>query len=121
MPTVRFVREGRDVQCAQGANLREIALGEGVEIYGLKGKLGNCKGYGQCITCLVRVLNQGTDEPVSPISDLEAIKLKNRPKDWRLACQTVVNESVIVVTRPQASFKNSDLMIKQAKSVELPH
>ena len=59
MPVIRFVREGRDVECYPGENLREVALREGVELYGLKGKLGNCGGCGQCITCFVEVV-EGT-------------------------------------------------------------
>ncbi len=58
MPTVRFIREGKDVKCKIGENLREICLREGLELYGLKGKLGNCGGYGQCITCFVSVESQ---------------------------------------------------------------
>ena len=42
MPVIRFVREGRDVECYPGENLREVALREGIELYGLKGMLGNC-------------------------------------------------------------------------------
>ena len=41
MPVIRFVREGRDVECYPGENLREVALREGIELYGLKGKLGS--------------------------------------------------------------------------------
>ena len=55
MPIVRFIREGRDVQCRTGENLREIALREGIDLYGFKGKLGNCGGCGQCITCFVYI------------------------------------------------------------------
>ena len=54
MPVIRFVREGRDVECYPGENLRDVALREGVELYGLKGRLGNCNGCGQCITALLR-------------------------------------------------------------------
>ena len=50
MPVIRFVREGRDVECYPGENLREVARREGIELYGLKGQLGNCGGCGQCIT-----------------------------------------------------------------------
>ena len=55
MPVIRFVREGRDVECYPGENLRDVALREGIELYGLKGRLGNCNGCGQCITCFVEI------------------------------------------------------------------
>ena len=60
MPVIRFVREGRDVECYPGENLREVALREGIELYGLKGQLGNCGGCGQCITCFVSVVDAST-------------------------------------------------------------
>ena len=41
MPVIRFVREGRDIECYPGENLREVALREGIQLYGLKGALGN--------------------------------------------------------------------------------
>ena len=55
MPVIRFVREGRDIECYPGENLREVALREGIQLYGLKGALGNCGGCGQCITCFVAI------------------------------------------------------------------
>ena len=58
MPVIRFVREGRDVECYPGENLREVARREGIELYGLKGQLGNCGGCGQCITCFVSVVDE---------------------------------------------------------------
>ncbi len=120
MPTVRFVREKRDIECASGANLREVALREGLQLYGIKGNLGNCRGCGQCVTCFVRIIGQTDAEALSPLTPVEKVKLRNRPQDWRLACQTLVMSSVIVLTRPQASFKNSDSIIKEAKEVDLP-
>ena len=120
MPTIHFVREGRDVKCPLGANLREVALREGLELYGLKGNLGNCNGCGQCITCFVGVVGDVTDQTLSPLTEVERQKLKNRPSNWRLACQTLVMESVIVLTKPQASFKNSQSIIKESKEKELP-
>ncbi len=120
MPTIRFVREGKDVSCSIGANLREVALQEGIELYGLKGTLGNCNGCGQCITCFVGVIGQASEESLSPLTEVEHQKLKRRPSNWRLACQTLVMESVIVLTKPQSSFKNSHAIIKEAKERDLP-
>ncbi|WP_320675140.1 2Fe-2S iron-sulfur cluster-binding protein [Prochlorococcus sp. MIT 1341] len=120
MPTIRFVREERDVNCPVGANLREVALKEGIEIYGLKGSLGNCNGCGQCITCFVEVLEEMDDCALSPLTEVEKLKLKRRSKSWRLSCQTLVMESVIVLTKPQSSFKNSHAIIKEAKERDLP-
>lgn len=121
MPTIRFVREGRDVKCSAGANLRQIALREDLGLYGLKGNLGNCGGCGQCITCFVEVLGENSSEALSPLTEVELAKLKRRPKTWRLACQVIVKSSVIVLTRPQVPFPNSKKLIAAATDAPLPN
>ena len=68
MPVIRFVREGRDVECYPGENLREVALREDIKLYGLKGTLGNCGGCGQCITCFVEVPE---GNPAQALSDIK--------------------------------------------------
>ncbi len=120
MPTIRFVREGRDVKCRPGENLRQVALREGLELYGLKGNLGNCGGCGQCITCFVAVIDGSDPQALSPLTDVEKNKLQRRPKNWRLACQTLVNSSVIVLTKPQVPPGNARALINAAKEAELP-
>ncbi len=119
MPIIRFVREGRDVECQPGENLRQVALREGLGLYGLKGNLGNCGGCGQCITCFVQVIGDNPDA-LSPLTEVEKVKLQRRPDNWRLACQALVNSSVIVLTRPQAPPANSKSLIKAATEAELP-
>ena len=41
MATIRFIREGIDIQCNPGENLRELVIKERLQLYGLKGILGN--------------------------------------------------------------------------------
>ncbi len=118
MPVIRFVREGRDVSCYPGENLREVALREGIELYGLKGKLGNCGGCGQCITCFVEVV--GEPGALSAATPVEIQRLRRRPDSWRLACQSLVNRSVIVLTRPQTGLADRDGRIEQARHDPLP-
>jgi ferredoxin len=120
MPVIRFVREGRDVPCYPGENLREVALREGIELYGLKGKLGNCGGCGQCITCFVDVLEGGSPRALSARTAVEEQKLRSRPQTWRLACQTLVEESVLVLTRPQGGLAEGESLIAEARSQPLP-
>ena len=120
MPVVRFVREGREVLCPPGANLRELALQEGVELYGLKGRLGNCGGCGQCITCFVEVVAERTEGALTPLTVVEQQKLRRRPESWRLACQALVQESVAVLTRPQAGRDAQKLAIAAAQAEPLP-
>ena len=119
MPIIRFVREGRDVKCRSGEILREIALREGMQLYGFKGSIGNCGGCGQCITCFVSV-ESDNQEALSPITETEKIKLRTRPNTWRLACQSIVKTSLIVLTKPQSPPANSQKLIEEALAKGLP-
>ena len=119
MPIVRFIREGRDVKCRTGENLREIALREGMQLYGFKGSIGNCGGCGQCITCFVSIESEN-QAALSPVTEIEKIKLKNRPHTWRLACQSIDKSSLVVLTRPQSPPANSKKLIDDALLKGLP-
>jgi ferredoxin len=119
MPVVRFVREAREVVCAAGANLRELALAEGIQLYGLKGQLGNCGGCGQCITCFVDV-DGAAPLALTPRTAVEERKLRGRPQTWRLACQSLVQESLVVLTRPQAGLPDRDNALAAALAQPLP-
>ena len=119
MPVIRFVREGRDVECYPGENLREVALREGIELYGLKGKLGNCGGCGQCITCFVDI--DGADPlALTPCTTVEEQKLRRRPSTWRLACQALVQRSLVVLTRPQVGLSDREGLLARALEIPLP-
>ncbi|XP_010062509.2 photosynthetic NDH subunit of subcomplex B 3, chloroplastic [Eucalyptus grandis] len=74
-----------------GQKLRDIMLDSDVELYGPYARpLLNCAGGGTCATCLVEVV-QGK-ELLSPLTDKEKEKLKKKPKNYRLACQTTVGK-----------------------------
>ena len=119
MPTIRFIREGIDVKCKQGENLRELVIKEQLQLYGLKGILGNCGGVGQCSTCFVSV-EDGTENSLSPLTLVEEEKLKNRPDNWRLACQTLIKSSAVILTKPQSPPSNLKDLKKSAKNKKLP-
>ena len=104
MSTIKFVKEDKEVIFAMGANLRERALQNKIDIYTLKGKLTNCGGYGQCGTCVVEIL-EGM-ENLSPRTTFEERKLKKKPDSYRLACQTIVNGAVTVETKPKPKNKS---------------
>ncbi len=120
MPVIRFVREGRDVECFPGENLREIALREGLQLYGLKGALGNCGGCGQCITCFVEIPEGPFGQCLSARTSVEEQKLRRRPQNWRLACQALVQQSLLVITRPQVGFADRQRLLDQALAQPLP-
>ncbi|MFM7455543.1 MAG: 2Fe-2S iron-sulfur cluster-binding protein [Vulcanococcus sp.] len=120
MPVIRFVREQRDVECYPGENLREVALREGIELYGLKGRLGNCGGCGQCITCFVEVVEGGATNALTEQTAVEQLKLRRRPQGWRLACQALVQKSVMVLTRPQVGLADREGDLARARTQPLP-
>lgn len=98
MANIKFVKENCEVVAAQGANLREKALQNGVDLYTFMGKMMSCGGYGQCGTCIVEIV-EGM-ENLSPRTEVENRKLKKKPANYRLACQTLVDGPVSVVTKP---------------------
>jgi ferredoxin len=99
MGNITFVQENKVVIAADGANLREKAIQNGIDIYTLGGKLMNCGGYGQCGTCIVEIV-EGMDN-LSAKTDFEERRLKKKPESYRLACQTIVNGAVSVKTKPK--------------------
>ncbi len=98
MSSIKFVNENQEIIIAQGANMREKAIQNQIDIYTFKGKLMNCGGYGQCGMCVVEVV-EGM-ENLSPRTDFESRKLAKKPDSYRLACQTLVNGEVSVKTKP---------------------
>lgn len=98
MGGIRFVKEDKEVVAATGANLRLKAMENSVDIYKMWGKMMNCGGYGQCGTCAVEIV-EGI-ENLSPRTDAENKLLKKKPENYRLACQTLVNGPVSIVTKP---------------------
>lgn len=98
MANITFLKENKEVIAADGANLREQALKNEIDIYKFKGKLMNCGGIGQCATCIVEI-NSGM-ENLSPKTPFEEKKLKRKPDNYRLACQTLVNGPISVKTKP---------------------
>ncbi|MBD2412127.1 MAG: (2Fe-2S)-binding protein [Desmonostoc geniculatum HA4340-LM1] len=98
MGNIKFVKENKEVVAADGANLRLKAMQNNIDIYTLIGKMTNCGGYGQCGTCIVEIVEG--QQNLSPRTDVENRKLKKKPENYRLACQTLVNGPVSVVTKP---------------------
>ena len=119
MATIRFIREGLDIQCKPGENLRDLVIREKLQLYGLKGILGNCGGAGQCSTCFVSV-EVGNNNSLSPLTPVEEEKLKNRPDNWRLACQTLIKSSAVILTKPQSPPSNLDELKKINENSKLP-
>lgn len=98
MSSIKFVKENQEVVVVEGSNLRLTALENSIDLYKLRGKLMNCGGYGQCGTCIVEVV-EGMKN-LSPRTPAEERKLNRKPKTYRLACQTLVNGTASVKTKP---------------------
>lgn len=84
--TINIVQQGQPDVCIKarvGDNLRQVMLDNGIEVYkGLKQKLGNCGGSGQCTFCAVDFIeSEGWYER----SEWEDGKLRKNP-NARLAC-----------------------------------
>ncbi len=121
MPTVRFLREGIEVEVEQGANLRHVAQEAGIDVYGKPWSYGlNCHGFGHCGTCRVLVKND-TMDGCSDLSLMETLQFKigwplsaiplvnvfdyiGREDELRLACQVTVEDDVDVYTRPAINY-----------------
>ena len=98
MPTVEFLDAGKKVDCGQYANLRKVALLNGVEVYKGIDRLANCHGNGLCGTCVMQIV-EGM-ENLSPKTLREQFKLKVRPASYRLSCQTQIMGDVACITAP---------------------
>ena len=122
MPTIKFVKEKKEIQVPIGANLRTEALKAGVNLYhGFNGlgtglnKVFNCHGFGVCGTCRVRVI-KGM-ENANPMGTMERLKFKGLPipdpaclafigneDTMRLACLTTVHGDMEVETGPEMNL-----------------
>ena len=59
MPTVRF--SGHTLECPHGANLRMVLLRARLPLYNSVARALNCRGFGTCGTCAVRIEGKVSD------------------------------------------------------------
>jgi ferredoxin len=98
MPVVTFVNEFRRVEVPAGANLREVALQQGVSIDRQHFKGLSCKNRGLCGQCKVWVRDKSRGA-TSPRTWKETLLFFRRLSGWsRLACQVRVQGDVDVFT-----------------------
>lgn len=87
MPTIHA--QGKTFTCETGANLRQVLLKNGVQVYNGASSTINCHGFGTCGTCAVAV-----EGAVSEMSGREKTRLSLPPhslsKNRRLSCQVKV-------------------------------
>lgn len=122
MPVVKFVKEKKEVEVPEGANLRQVAQEAGINLYyGVNGfgaginRVLNCHGLGGCGTCRVNI-TKGM-ENTNPVAGIEKFKftvpvpdplacfayIGNEDK-LRLACCTKVMGDIEVETGPELNL-----------------
>jgi ferredoxin len=116
MPKVVFVKEKKEIEVPDGANLRLEARKAGIDVYTGLDKLLNCRGNGLCGTC--RVLVKKGMENLSPKGWLERFKLATmlssigHENDMRLSCQVKVNGDCSIETRPALNVSGENFWQK---------
>ncbi len=122
MPLVKFIKENKEIDVPDGANLRKEAMKAGINVHqGVNGfgasinKIMNCHGLGQCGTCRVSI-TKGM-ENASPMGFIEKMRFYNPLPDpipcmafigneatMRLSCQTLVYGDMEVETGPELNL-----------------
>jgi ferredoxin len=104
MPTVSFVNEKTQIEVPNGANLRAEARKAGVQLYPGVHRFANCRGFGQCGSCLVLVTKGMESTGGKPLIERLRLGLSmayiGNEDTMRLACQTRVEGDIEVVTKP---------------------
>jgi ferredoxin len=127
MPVIKFIKEKKEIEVPEGANLRKEAIKAGVNVHqGLNGfgagvnKFLNCHGLSQCGTCRVRIVKgmenaskMGFVEklrfrcpiptPVTPggFDPLPSMAFLGNEDTMRLSCQVTVRGDMEVETGPK--------------------
>lgn len=108
MPTIRF--EDQNIECEAGERLRDVLLRAGKTPHNGQARWFNCKGFGTCGTCAVRI-----DPDASPKTAREQWRLDFPPHDatagLRLACQVRI-QGDLVVTKYQG-FWGQDVDVER--------
>jgi ferredoxin len=131
MPVIKFIKEKKEIEVPEGANLRKEALKAGVNPHSLLNGMGagisrailNCHGWGQCGTCRVKIVKgmentspMGIVErtrfrwpiptPVTPggLDPLPCLAFVGNEDTMRLACQTLVKGDIEVETAPEMNL-----------------
>ena len=112
MPKVRFLRSNVEVEVETGANLRQVAKRNGVQLYPGIHRFANCRGLAQCGSCRV-LLENGTENNAGPKTFLEKVRLAvaffniGQEEKFRLACQTKVMGDLEVLERPPTNVSGT--------------
>jgi len=116
MPKVVFVKEKKEIEVPDGANLRQEARKAGIQVYRGIERFLNCRGNGLCGAC--RVLVKKGTENLSPKGRLERIKLGmmlstiGHEDEMRLSCQAKVHGDCTIETTPALNLSGDNFWQK---------
>jgi ferredoxin len=116
MPKINFVNEKQEIEVPAGANLRQEARQNGLQLYRGLDRFISCRGLGLCGTC--RVLVKKGLENLSPKGIMERIKLGTmlssigQEDEMRLACQIKINGDCSIVTKPSLNLSGDNFWQK---------
>lgn len=86
---VKIQAQGKTIECDRGANLRQVLLDNGVDLYNGGAKTINCHGFGTCGTCAVMIEGE-VSEPSWQDKTRRSLPPHSPTRGLRLACQTQV-------------------------------
>ncbi|MEL6603068.1 MAG: 2Fe-2S iron-sulfur cluster-binding protein [Cyanobacteria bacterium J06614_10] len=86
---VTITAQGKTFECDRGANLRQVLMENGIDLYSPRANYVNCMGIGTCGTCAVAIEGE-VSEPNWKDKARRALPPHNPDKPLRLACQTRV-------------------------------
>lgn len=127
MPVIKFVKEKKEIEVPEGANLRDEAIKAGVNvncaIAGISegidqcihnfSKYMNCHGLGLCGTCRVNIkagmentnkltMSEKAKFKYVPVPDpIPCLAYMGNEETMRLACKTTVHGDIEVETCPE--------------------
>ena len=112
MPTIQI--QGRALTCEVGANLRQVLLKEGIDLYNGNAKFINCMGIGTCGTCAVELEGEDSDRNWKERGRL-SFPPHTPERNLRLACQIKVTQD-LKVTKYDRFWGQGDRKVIQPDS-----
>jgi ferredoxin len=117
MPVVHFIDEDVRITVEEGANLRKIALKNGISPYKGLNKIFNCRGNGLCGTCRVEIVegkgaSAQSQGEVATLRGLIPFYARMWRKDVRLSCFVEVKGDMQVKTYPAVELDKEETVLR---------
>ena len=91
------------IRAEKGANLRELLVGAGLDVYKGSTRYLNCRGKQLCGTCIVDVKKGAAMTNKKSNDEFGTLNLQNTEESCRLSCVTFVYGDLTVSLQPQRS------------------